>query len=469
LALLGSPGLALWALAVACPGGGRDGVAPTDPTDTGTPCSDSLSDWQTVGQRVLHTWCTPCHSTKIAVELRQGAPVGVNFDTYELVFPWAERIRQRASIRVDMPPSGGVSKADRAALAEWVECGAVGTIVPPILDACDTPSVVSGNVAGEDLSCAEDVGVTVEGSLVLERDADVSCVCAVSGDVRTEGASSVDLTRLVTIGGALSVQGAAIERFEAGALLSAGTVEVSGVAALHTLNLADLRTATEVVIADAPALPEVRLEELAEVTRSVRLEHIGQADPVSLPRLATIGGDYILRDIPRTTVLIATHTTTSIGGSLIIEGLDNLAHVDDFSELLSIGDDLVVRNTGVASMHGFHRLVTVGGSVIVEGNGGLGSAHGLADLVSVGGDFVIQNNALFFEFESLVFLTDVGGDFVIKNHPVLVEVPTFKGLTSIGGDFEFTGNLQMADAVALELAGRANVGGTIIISGNAPP
>ena len=48
---------------------------------------------------------------------------GVNFDTYEGVLTWVERIQARAvADDASMPPGGGPGSEDRALLDEWITC-----------------------------------------------------------------------------------------------------------------------------------------------------------------------------------------------------------------------------------------------------------------------------------------------------------------------------------------------------------
>ena len=68
--------------------------------------------------------CTTCHSSSSSD--RRGAPVAVNFDTLDLVKNLSNNINIRAGEGTSMPPSSAPatpSGADRALLAEWIECG----------------------------------------------------------------------------------------------------------------------------------------------------------------------------------------------------------------------------------------------------------------------------------------------------------------------------------------------------------
>lgn len=87
------------------------------------------------GAGFLRTWCTGCHSSTLAADDRQGAPVDVNFDTAALYRPHARAVYERAVLEAaadpssasPMPPAGVVPEADRRRLAEWIACGSPGT------------------------------------------------------------------------------------------------------------------------------------------------------------------------------------------------------------------------------------------------------------------------------------------------------------------------------------------------------
>jgi uncharacterized membrane protein len=64
-----------------------------------------------------------CHSSALSEEDRQEAPLGANFDTYEGVVLYADRIFVRAVLDEDMPPVGAPDPQDLSLLAEWVVCG----------------------------------------------------------------------------------------------------------------------------------------------------------------------------------------------------------------------------------------------------------------------------------------------------------------------------------------------------------
>ena len=78
--------------------------------------------WETFGQKTLQHYCKGCHSDLIEGDERAGAPVGVNFNTWDDTVLWADRILVRVVEDGGMPPSGGMSDDERAQMEEWLYC-----------------------------------------------------------------------------------------------------------------------------------------------------------------------------------------------------------------------------------------------------------------------------------------------------------------------------------------------------------
>lgn len=75
------------------------------------------------GQGFMRSYCTGCHSSLLPDGLREGAPVGINLDTYADVQQWAERILVRVDAEQNpMPPGGGPRIEDLANVHEWLTC-----------------------------------------------------------------------------------------------------------------------------------------------------------------------------------------------------------------------------------------------------------------------------------------------------------------------------------------------------------
>lgn len=108
--------LGLAALLAACTGKGVE--------DSGGPCARSPAlTYDNFGHGFLNQYCNGCHSSIVPDDHREGAPPSVNFDTYEGVLTWADRVQARAvSDDASMPPGGGPGTEDRALLDEWITC-----------------------------------------------------------------------------------------------------------------------------------------------------------------------------------------------------------------------------------------------------------------------------------------------------------------------------------------------------------
>jgi len=74
------------------------------------------------GKSFLAKHCTGCHSVLQEGDLREGAPLGIDLNTYADVLNWADRIEIRSIDNLDMPPGGGPSEVERGMLEEWLEC-----------------------------------------------------------------------------------------------------------------------------------------------------------------------------------------------------------------------------------------------------------------------------------------------------------------------------------------------------------
>lgn len=88
-------------------------------------CETSELTYAAFASAFMDTYCNDCHSSSLNPGQRRGAPVGVDFDTYELIVERADRVLIRTSISQNMPPSNSPqpSNLEREQLAEWINCG----------------------------------------------------------------------------------------------------------------------------------------------------------------------------------------------------------------------------------------------------------------------------------------------------------------------------------------------------------
>jgi len=88
-------------------------------------CATSTLTYDNFGGPFMLDWCRGCHSSGQPDGMRQGAPLGVDFDDRPHVLQWSTEIEALATGTMpSMPPAAGPSVEERAMLAEWVHCGA---------------------------------------------------------------------------------------------------------------------------------------------------------------------------------------------------------------------------------------------------------------------------------------------------------------------------------------------------------
>lgn len=90
------------------------------------PCPDeSYLTYESFGGPFIVTWCSGCHAAALPDGQRQGAPLNSNFDSLKDIRAWAPRIWARTGDHnATMPPIGVPDDEERAALGEWLACGA---------------------------------------------------------------------------------------------------------------------------------------------------------------------------------------------------------------------------------------------------------------------------------------------------------------------------------------------------------
>jgi hypothetical protein len=102
------------ALLGACGGDGGGGILPEVDCEAITV--------PTYGELDIIAVCTGCHSSTLSGGARLGAPVDVNYDTYDAAassgLDGAEEV-----FRGRMPPGGGIADAEKEAFNQWVQCG----------------------------------------------------------------------------------------------------------------------------------------------------------------------------------------------------------------------------------------------------------------------------------------------------------------------------------------------------------
>jgi hypothetical protein len=94
------------------------------PDDVSEECiHDPPLEYDRYGQGFVEKFCNGCHSSLVPEELRNDAPVGVDFDSYGAILQWKDRI----AVRTDpdeptMPPGGGPTDDQYVEFHEWLDC-----------------------------------------------------------------------------------------------------------------------------------------------------------------------------------------------------------------------------------------------------------------------------------------------------------------------------------------------------------
>ncbi|MEM6926381.1 MAG: hypothetical protein AAF602_05605, partial [Myxococcota bacterium] len=317
-------------LALSACGPRTPSAAPT--ADTGEACAVT---WDGFAKPFVDTWCTPCHSAEVVGVDRRGAPEGIDFETYPKARQWSLLMADAVeSTDFPMPPAGGITDAEREALRVWVECGAPGQATEP--SACADATEVPGDTY--DWACTGPV--TIDGSFTVTRAQDLSCVCAVSGDLvvtATEG--TIALATLTHIGGSLVVDGVTLVALRAPELLDVG----------GTVRITDSTLELELAVARVSGAVEVRggrlpgtwgLPHLASVGGDLVVSGVSGVSRPRFPRLEQVGGDLVLEDLPDLEVLRTLNDLRRVEGAFIVQRNPGLREVQHVYWLESVGGDL---------------------------------------------------------------------------------------------------------------------------------
>lgn len=373
---------------------------------------ESMVTWNSFAEGWIDTWCTGCHSATLAGEDRQGAPDTVNFDTYGDVVQYGERIRVLATMADPyMPPSGGTSEANRALMAEWIACGMPGGD-DPVLGCQLAPTVgptTLSDQAQADALCADGL-VRVDGDLqVVGSEVSAGCVCAVSGQVHVEATG-----------------------FAAQALVEVGTVDVRGAS---WLRLEELVTVSGPLTIAGTDLADLELPELASVDGDFVLRDNDWLAAVDLPRLATVEGDFVVEGNAVMGDLDQTLALDRVAGTLEVFDNGGMTALDGFRFATDLHGIAIHDNPSLVYVGGFELQTVLAGDIRVEDNALLRQLDAFDSLTELDGSLSIQRNAAFDQFHGFDNLAAITGDLTVQDNPVLpaVDASDFAGGVAVGG------------------------------------
>lgn len=501
-------GPALLALILlSCTGKGEDSgddplVCPPEGTE---------ATWSNHAAPFLDTWCTGCHHSELPADLRQGAPVGMDFDTWEGANAWSRSIYERVVVKRTMPPAGGPSDEGRELLGEWLSCELPGRTTTP-KDPCDgavrarSGSLTVSSAADLDTFCAD--YNAIEGDLVLTGGGEIAldCLCEVGGELQvwqTSSVSAVELPRLHTLGGLLVGQTAGLLRVRLPELLTVDEgVLVSANPALTELDLSALESvgAVGVDVVGNPALEALWLDRLFTVVGPLEIRENDGLGAISLDRILMVGDLVVSSNSSLERIYGDAYQLESVDGHLMLVDNPVLQGFYGFEELRTVGGDLVLEgNDAFEDFFGFTQLVTVGGHLWVRDHQRLGLVDGFDHLESVGGSVIVADNPVMrfvagfrvlarvglgtggvdgLRLENLPQLEGIAGlddldqvGLLTVSQTALTGLGDLHGITAIEGGLTVTDNLSLpsAEVDALVAAvGVENIGGYVVNSGNAP-
>lgn len=128
--LLGAPLLAAYLVSGCSPDNPLAADLFADPgREVAADCGDTT--YQSFGADFFARYCLRCHNEMLVGDIaRTDAPTGINFNTLDDVRRFQSRIRLRAGVQGDMPPTIAPvprpSEAERVELIQWIDCGMPG-------------------------------------------------------------------------------------------------------------------------------------------------------------------------------------------------------------------------------------------------------------------------------------------------------------------------------------------------------
>lgn len=424
---------------------GEEPPIATDPPPT-QGC-ETLITWDGFAQGFFRDWCTACHSSALVGDARIGAPEGMNFDTYEGVIPFRDRMLVRAVAEardtadtgaegdVDlspMPPAGGVAPEDITYFEEWLTCGMPRGADTTAVDPCAVLHAYTGDVFSAQ---SAELGATynqILGTLHVDANADLSWVCQVEGDVLVkQGPTTVALDRLTHVtGDFIANSGTGLLSLSAPVLETVdGDLRIEGQDQLADLELAEVITVGgDLIVTDSAGFQRLAFSDLRTVGGDFRVERNSEMTHFDCSRIESIGLDFTISENKSITEFSCGTVLTDLGGSLSFD--DNEAFASDFYTfdiLTNIPGDLSIsRNADIRTIEGFYLLETIAGSVDFSENAALEVIGDFGSLNTIGGHFIIEDNASLMTIRDFALLQHVGltadageGIFRIAKNPVL--------------------------------------------------
>jgi len=366
---------------LACKG---DDAPPVDTPVPGT--CDTPPTWETFGKGFATSWCTPCHAASLPTEERQGAPVGVDFDTLDDMLQWGARVHARAVEAADMPPGGGPSDTELALLDTFLACGMPGEATPT--PRCSAPATVVGDAdlaapSDVDALCAEG-DVIVDGDVHIDADlGDLACLCEVTGTVTVgQQVAQASLPSLERAGELLAHDNLVAGQLSLPALqVIDGDLDIKGHGPVELPSLTTVHGRVQLI-----AQEHIDLGRLATVGEALVVEGVPAAE-VSMPRLASAGAIEVL-DADELQQLRFDSLTAC--GALSLERLPQLELATGFDSLTALDGSLSLQQLGATQLVALGKLVEVHGTLTLSDLPQLEAVGGLRALTTIDGDLTVS-------------------------------------------------------------------------------
>jgi len=123
----------------------------------------------------------------------------------------------------------------------------------------------------------------------------------------------------------------------------------------------------------------------------------------------------------------------AIGGTLTIDGCDDLTDITGLSNITYVGGDFFIENTTqLESLEGLSSLIEVGGMLHIQNNTALVSLNGFDNLQTIQGILFVGSHQNLVSFQGLENLEEIHGDLLVFNND-MVSLDGLTSLTHISG------------------------------------
>ena len=181
-----------------------------------------------------------------------------------------------------------------------------------------------------------------------------------------------------------------------------------------------------------------------------------------------IYGNLIISDYRRS-VLHGWDELKFVDGNFHI-GSGDMSTIDGFHGLESVGGNLTIDKSTVSTINGFTALKAVEKNLTIQGCNWLGHADTFSQLRSIGGDLVFKELPLFETIPNFQLLSEISGSLTIQNNPALEELGGLIRLAKIRNDITIKNNAKLSNccsSIRLFLDdGLFPIGGDVVVNGN---